>query len=99
MHDAPKCDRMVHVRARESRTIPSEIAVGPCPHCQQELAQPERTLPRRLSLSVRRLDDAERRWDAARESSRIGHGDGHLRPHSPGGLRVADAALATRTGL
>jgi hypothetical protein len=76
----------------------SEIAVGPCPHCQQELAQLERTLPRRLSLRVRRLDDAARRWYAARESSRIGHGDGHLRPHSPGGLNVADAALAPRMG-
>jgi len=51
-----------------------------------------------LSLSVRRLDGAEREWYAALESSRIGHGDDHLRPHSRGGLRVADAALATRTG-
>jgi hypothetical protein len=43
----------------------SEITVGPCPHCQQELAQPARTLPRRLNLCVSRLDDAERRWSPA----------------------------------
>jgi hypothetical protein len=48
---------------------------------------------------VRRLDDAEQQWYAALESSRIGYGDDYLRPHSLGGLRAADAALATRTGM
>jgi hypothetical protein len=77
--------------------MPSEIALGPCPHCRPKRAQPDRTLPRRLNLCVRQLDDAERRWDAALESRRIGHGDDRLRPHSPGSLCVADAAPAAHT--
>jgi hypothetical protein len=59
--------------------MPSEKAVGRCPHCRQEPAQPDRSLPRRLNLFLSRLDDAERRWYAAPESSRIGHGDDRLR--------------------
>ena len=45
-----------------------------CPRCQQEAAHPDQTLHRQMNLLLSRLDEQQRRWYVAVESSRIGHG-------------------------
>jgi hypothetical protein len=45
-----------------------------CPVCQQVGDRPERELHRQMLLLFHRLDEQQRRWFAAVESNRIGHG-------------------------
>lgn len=45
-----------------------------CPACQQSGEYPERELHRQMVLLVSRLDEQQRRWFAAVESTRIGPG-------------------------
>ncbi len=56
----------------------SMIAECQCPHCQQESAHPDRALHRRMNVFLSRLDEAQRRWYAALESQRVGHGGDRL---------------------
>ncbi len=49
-----------------------------CPHCQQEEVHPERALHRRMNIFLSRLDEAQRRWYAALEAQRVGHGGDRL---------------------
>ncbi len=58
--------------------VASTIAECHCPHCQQEGASPERALHRRMNVFMSRLDEAQRRWYAALEAQRVGHGGDHL---------------------
>ena len=58
--------------------MPTEIAVCQCPRCQQEGDHPERVLHHRMNVLLSRLDEAQRRWFAALESQRIGHGGDRL---------------------
>lgn len=50
------------------------VHVCACPVCQQDTHHPERALHQRLNLLISRLDEQQRRWLAAHESQRIGHG-------------------------
>jgi hypothetical protein len=45
-----------------------------CPACQRPDDHPERELHRRMILLCSRLDEQQRRWFAAVESTRLGHG-------------------------
>jgi hypothetical protein len=45
-----------------------------CPMCQQPGDPPERALHRQMILLISRLDEQQRRWFAAVESNRVGHG-------------------------
>ncbi len=45
----------------------------PCPACRAE-AGPEADHHRRLNLILSRLDEQQRRWVAALEAQRLGHG-------------------------
>ena len=58
--------------------VASTIAECQCPHCQQDGASPERALHRRMNVFKSRLDEAQRRWYAALESQRVGHGGDRL---------------------
>jgi len=56
----------------------STVVECQCPSCQQEGAPPERALHRRMNVFMSRLDEAQRRWYAALESQRVGHGGDRL---------------------
>jgi hypothetical protein len=58
--------------------MPTEIALCQCPQCQQEGDHPDRALHAQMKLLVSRLDEAQRRWYAALEAQRLGHGGDHL---------------------
>jgi len=58
--------------------VASMIAECQCPHCQQEGTPPKRALQRRMNVFMSRLDEAQRRWYAALESQRVGHGGDRL---------------------
>jgi len=49
-----------------------------CPSCQQEEAHPDRAVHRRMNVFMSRLDEAQRRWYAALEAQRVGHGGDRL---------------------
>jgi hypothetical protein len=45
-----------------------------CPHCQSTSPHPEQALHRQMHAFLSRLDEQQRRWYAALESSRLGDG-------------------------
>ena len=49
-----------------------------CPHCQQSSPHPDQLLHQQMNLLLSRLDEQQRRWYAALESNRIGHGGDRL---------------------
>lgn len=49
-----------------------------CPLCQQGTDHPDRERHRQINLFLNRLDERQRRWYAALESNRIGHGGDRL---------------------
>jgi hypothetical protein len=58
--------------------VASTVVECQCPQCQQEGEHPARALHRRMNVFLSRLDEAQRRWYAALESHRIGHGGDRL---------------------
>jgi hypothetical protein len=51
-----------------------EIHQCQCPCCQQAEPHPDQQLHAQMNLLCSRLDEQQRRWYAALESQRIGHG-------------------------
>jgi len=49
-----------------------------CPHCQQEATHPDQLLHYHMNLLLSRLQEPQRRWYAAVESTRLGHGGDQL---------------------
>lgn len=45
-----------------------------CPHCQHEPEHPEQDWHHQINLLMSRLDEQQRRWFAALEAKRLGHG-------------------------
>ena len=45
-----------------------------CPACQQPEPHPDQELHARMNLVLSRLDEQQRRWFAALESRKLGHG-------------------------
>lgn len=45
-----------------------------CSLCQQEAEHPQRALHKQMNLLCSRLDEQQRRWYAAVEAQRFGHG-------------------------
>lgn len=45
-----------------------------CPHCQSDTPHPDQAMHRQMNVFLSRLDEQQRRWYAALESSRLGHG-------------------------
>lgn len=50
------------------------IHICQCPYCQQEYDHPNKSLHQQINLLISRLDEQQRRWFAAFEANRIGHG-------------------------
>jgi hypothetical protein len=55
-----------------------EVHPCQCPHCQQTEPHPEQRHHHLLNLFLSRLDEQQRRWFAAVESARLGHGGDRL---------------------
>ena len=55
-----------------------QVHLCQCPNCRQEPAHPDQLLHRQMNLLLARLDEQQRRWYAAVESNRIGHGGDQL---------------------
>lgn len=49
-----------------------------CPLCQQAADHPERERHRQMNLLLSRLDEHQRRWYVALESTRLGYGGDRL---------------------
>ena len=52
----------------------SVIQVCQCPNCQRPEEHPDKQLHQQMNLLLSRLDEQQRRWYAAVEAHRIGHG-------------------------
>lgn len=52
----------------------STIHVCECPACQGDTPHPDQELHRQMNLLISRLDEQQRRWFAAFEATRLGHG-------------------------
>ena len=82
----------------------TEVHQCQCPHCQQEAAHPDQALHHQMNLLLSRLDEQQRRWYAAVESNRVGHGGDQLVAQITGldpqtiqrGRRELAASLAER---
>ena len=53
-------------------------SVCQCPPCQQGIDHPDRAFHQRLNLLFGRLDENQRRWLAALEADKLGHGGDRL---------------------
>jgi len=51
-----------------------EIHVCECALCQDEAPHPEQELHHQMNLLISRMDEQQRRWYAAVEAKRYGHG-------------------------
>ena len=51
-----------------------KVHICQCPHCQREDDHPDKELHWQMNLLLSRLDEQQRRWYAAVEAKRIGHG-------------------------
>src|SRR5712691_895689 len=49
-----------------------------CPDCQDDTPHPAQALHRQMNVLLSRLDEQQRRWYAALEATRLGHGGEHL---------------------
>ena len=56
----------------------TEIHPCECPHCQQEAVHPAQVLHHQMNMLLSRLDEQQRRWYAAIEANRLGHGGEQL---------------------
>lgn len=54
------------------------VEVCQCVRCQNVEAHPDRVLHEQMNLLLSRLGEAERRWYAAVEANRLGHGGARL---------------------
>jgi hypothetical protein len=55
-----------------------EVRVCRCPPCRAGEAHADRRLHEQMNLLLSRLGEAERRWYAAVEANRLGHGGARL---------------------
>ena len=53
---------------------PQDVHPCQCPDCLGPEPHPDRELHRQMNLLLSRLDEQQRRWYAAVESAKIGHG-------------------------
>lgn len=49
-----------------------------CPRCQETTPHPDQQLHQQMNLLLSRLNEQQRRWYAALESNRVGHGGDRL---------------------
>ena len=58
-----------------------------CPDCQRDTPHPAQELHRQMNVLLSRLDEQQRRWYAALEATRLGHGGEHLMAQITGSIR------------
>jgi hypothetical protein len=83
---------------------PTTIHICQCPDCQGGTPHPAQELHRHMNVLLSRLDEQQRRWYAALEATRLGHGGEHLMAQITGldpqtirrGRRELAAELHTR---
>jgi hypothetical protein len=51
-----------------------DVGVCQCPRCQAGEVHPERVQHEQMKVLLSRLDESQRRWYAAVEANRLGHG-------------------------
>lgn len=56
----------------------AEVHHCECPHCQQDTPHPDQELHQQMNLLLSRLDEQQRRWYVAVESTRLGAGGDRL---------------------
>ena len=56
----------------------AEVHRCQCLHCQQEAEHPDRVLHQHMKVLLSRLNAQQRRWYAAVEATRLGHGGDQL---------------------
>jgi hypothetical protein len=56
----------------------AEVHHCKCPHCQQDTPHPDQEWHLQMNLRLRRLDEQQRRWYVAVESTRLGAGGDRL---------------------
>jgi hypothetical protein len=61
-----------------------EIHPCQCPSCTGSEYHPDQEIHRRMNLLMSRLDEQQRRWYAALESAKVGHGGDRLLSHITG---------------
>lgn len=54
--------------------MPNTVRQCQCPNCLQAMEHPDRRLHHQMNLLLSRLDEQQRRWYVALESTKIGHG-------------------------
>ena len=57
---------------------PTTIHACQCPDCQGDPPHPAQELHRQMNVLLSRLDEQQRRWYAALEATRLGHGGERL---------------------
>ena len=62
----------------------TEVHQCQCSHCQQDAAHPDQLLHHHMHVLLSRLNEQQRRWYAAVESTRLGHGGDQLVAHITG---------------
>lgn len=62
------------------------VHICQCPTCQGDTPHPDQELHRQMNVLLSRLDEQQRRWYAALEATRLGHGGEH-RVRTPGAGR------------
>lgn len=53
------------------------VHICQCPTCQGATPHPDQELHRQMNVLLSRLDEQQRRWYAALEATRLGHGGEH----------------------
>src|ERR671921_346350 len=62
-------------KVTEGESMPQqEVHQCQCPECLTSESHPDRELHRQMNLLLSRLDEQQRRWYAAVESAKLGHG-------------------------
>src|SRR4051812_50024289 len=83
-------------KVTEGEPMPQqEVHQCQCPECLTSETHPDRELHRQMNLLLSRLDEQQRRWYAAVESAKLGHGGGR-RPFRP--TRPPPPTLPPRRG-
>ena len=67
-----------HFVSKEAAMPQTFIHQCQCSHCVEERSHPDQSIHRQMNVLLSRLDEQQRRWYAALEASRIGHGGDHL---------------------
>ena len=67
-------DKLIHPYQRGASMSMTDIHACSCDVCQSPADHPDKVLHHQINLLMSRLDEQQRRWYAAIEAARLGHG-------------------------